>query len=86
MSYQKEAIRICRLLEKLYIEHDANFPATYPALHQLDAFLADYPTHEGYKALKRQERMKFDVQRAEQELALKSAIEKECESLKTFSL
>lgn len=75
------AIRICRLLEKLYLSEDAHFPTQYPALHQLDEFLADYPTHDGYKALKKQERMRFDVKRAEQELALKSAIEAECVKL-----
>ena len=80
------AIRICRLLEKVYLEQDAKYPKTYPALHQLDDFLAQYPTHEGYKALKRQERMRFDVKRAEQELALKTSIEAECELLKTFSV
>lgn len=79
------AIRICRLLEKVYVEHDTNYPEDYPALHKLDSFLADYPTHEGYKALKRQERMSFDVKRAQQEIALKEAIILECEQLKSFA-
>jgi len=79
------AIRICRLLEKIYLEQDANYPETYPALHQLDSFLADYPTHAGYKALKRQDRMRFDVKRAQQEQQLKQAIEAECSVLTTFS-
>jgi hypothetical protein len=79
------AIRICRLLEKFYVAHDANFPTQYPALHELDGFLADYPTHKGYKALKRQERMRFDVKRIQHEERLKLNIEQECLTLKTFS-
>ena len=79
------AIRICRLLEKIYLEQDANFPAKFPALHELDRFLADYPTHAGYKALKRQERMRFDVKRSQQEEHLKDAIINECITLKTFT-
>ncbi|MCG7533025.1 DUF2489 domain-containing protein [Psychrobium sp. MM17-31] len=78
------AIRICRLLEKIHVTADANFPTQYPALHELDSFLADYPTHEGYKALPRQERMRFDVKRAREEDRLREAINKECESLKSF--
>jgi len=78
------AIRICRLLEKIYLARDENFPQQYPALHKLDTFLADYPTHEGYKALKKQERMRFDVKRAEKELSLKADIEAECKKLTNF--
>jgi len=78
------AIRLCRLLEKVYLEQDANYPERYPALHQLDSFLADYPTHAGYKALQRQDRMRFDVKRAQQEEQLKQAIEAECSQLSTF--
>jgi len=80
------AIRICRLLEKVYAEQDCDYPAAFPSLHQLDSFLADYPTHQGYKALKKQDRMRFDIKRAEQELNLKSAIETECQQLVNFSL
>ena len=80
------AIRICRLLEKIYVIEDANFPTQYPALHELDLFLADYPTHAGYKALKRQERMRFDVKRSQQEERLKDSITQECVLLKTFSI
>jgi len=80
------AIRICRLLEKIYVIGDANFPTQYPALHELDLFLADYPTHAGYKALKRQERMRFDVKRSQQEERLKDSITQECVLLKTFSI
>ncbi len=80
------AIRICRLLEKVYTVKDEHYPGTYPALHELDSFLADYPTHEGYKSLKKQERMRFDVERAKQELKLKEAIEQECQSLISFSI
>lgn len=79
------AIRICRLLEKVYLEQDANFPKQFPALHELDNFLADYPTHAGYKALKRQERMRFDLKRSQQEEHLKGAILNECATLKTFT-
>lgn len=80
------AIRICRLLEKLHVLEDAQFPVTYPALHELDAFLADYPTHAGYKALKRQERMRFDVKRTQHEDRLKGSIEAECHLLKDFQI
>jgi len=80
------AIRICRLLEKVYTEDDRAYPTRYPALHKLDCFLADYPTHQGYKALKRQERMRFDVKRAELELSLKQQIETECAQLVNFSV
>ncbi|MDP2561032.1 DUF2489 domain-containing protein [Psychrobium sp. 1_MG-2023] len=79
------AIRICRLLEKVYLEHDAHYPTTFPALHELDSLLADYPTHAGYKELKRQERMRFDVKRAQWEERLKGAIEAECEQLRAFT-
>jgi len=80
------AIRICRLLEKIYVVEDANFPTQYPALHELDTFLADYPTHAGYKALKRQERMRFDVKRSQHEERLKESITQECMLLKTFNI
>ena len=80
------AIRICRLLEKVYIEQDAAYPEAYPSLHQLDTFLSDYPTHAAYKALKRQERMRFDVKRAQKEDQLKAAVESECQTLLTFSV
>lgn len=80
------AIRICRLLEKVYVIDDANFPMQYPALHELDTFLADYPTHAGYKALKRQERMRFDIKRSQHEERLKESITQECVLLKTFSI
>ncbi|MGB0898888.1 MAG: DUF2489 domain-containing protein [Psychrobium sp.] len=79
------AIRICRLLEKVYVTQDANYPMHYPALHELDSFLADYPTHAGYKALERKERMRFDVKRAQQEERLKSEINKECATLISFT-
>jgi len=79
------AIRICRLLEKVYLAQDANFPKRFPALHELDSFLADYPTHAGYKALKRQERMRFDIKRSQEEERLKDTIINECISLKTFN-
>ncbi len=58
----------------------------YPALHELDSFLADYPTHAGYKALKRQERMRFDVKRTQHEDRLKEQIEAECLLLTTFKV
>jgi len=80
------AIRISRLLEKVYIEQDADYPSLFPAIHQLDAFLADYPTHEGYKALAKKERMRFDIKRAEHELQSKEKIEAECRQLVNFSL
>jgi len=79
------AIRICRLLEKVYVAQDANFPSQYPGLHELDTFLADYPTHAGYKALKRQERMRFDVKRAQHEDRLRDTIEQESLALKNFT-
>jgi len=79
------AIRICRLLEKIYVAQDENFPIQYPALHELDTFLADYPTHAAYKALKRQERMRFDVKRAQYEDRLRETIEQESLTLKTFT-
>lgn len=79
------AIRICRLLESVHVTQDAQFPAIYPALHELDAFLADYPTHAGYKALKRQERMRFDVKRTQHEDRLKEMINAECQLLVKFT-
>lgn len=80
------AIRICRLLEKIYVSTDADFPAQYPALHELDRFLADYPTHQGYKELPRKERMRFDVKRAQEEERLKEAIDNECATLTSFDV
>lgn len=80
------AIRICRLLEKVYVSVDANFITQYPALHELDTFLSDYPTHQAYKELPRKERMRFDVKRAQEEERLKEAIIQECTTLMSFDV
>lgn len=80
------AIRISRLLETFNQPGDANYPALYPCLHQLDRRLAAYPTHLAYKALKRQDRMRFDVERAKWELELKESISQECSQLLSFNL
>jgi len=80
------AIRISRLLETFHADGDANYPQQFPAIHQLDQHLAQYPTHQAYKALKRQERMRFDVKRAQWEQELKEPITKECSNLLAFNL
>jgi Protein of unknown function (DUF2489) len=80
------AIRISRLLETLHQLGDANYPSQYPSLHELDRRLAAYPTHQAYKALKRQDRMRFDVERAKWELELKASIKQECSQLLQFNL
>ncbi|NRA54358.1 MAG: DUF2489 domain-containing protein [Gammaproteobacteria bacterium] len=80
------AIRISRLLETYHVNGDANYPQQFPAIHQLDQQLAQYPTHKAYKALKRQERMRFDVKRAQWEQELQVAISEECRNLLAFNL
>ena len=79
------AIRIARLLETFHHIGDGHFPAAYPSLHDLDQRLAQFPTHQGYKDLKRQQRMRFDVQRAQWEGELKQLITQECENLLNFN-
>ncbi|NRA71796.1 MAG: DUF2489 domain-containing protein [Gammaproteobacteria bacterium] len=78
-------IRIARLLETFHHIGDRHFPAAYPNLHDLDQRLSQFPTHQGYKDLKRQQRMRFDVQRAQWEDELKQPITQECESLLNFN-
>ena len=80
------ALRNCKLLDSLLAEEPADYRQQYPALYALYDKLRDHPTHDAYKALKRQERMKLDVKRARWEVELKEAILKECEQLKQFSL
>ena len=43
------AIRISRLLETIHVTVDANYPQLYPAIHQLDQYLAEFPTHQAIK-------------------------------------
>ncbi|NRA83183.1 MAG: DUF2489 domain-containing protein [Gammaproteobacteria bacterium] len=80
------AIRICRLLERYHREEDCHFPEQYPNIHDLDQRLAAYPTHQAYKELKRQDRMRFDVNRAKWESELKQPICDECAELVNFGL
>lgn len=78
-------IRIARLLETFHQAGDGNFPTAFPCLHDLDQRLSQFPTHQGYKDLKRQQRMRFDVQRAQWEEELKQQITLECERLLSFN-
>lgn len=80
------AIRNCKLLQGLLAETPVDYRSQYPALFDLHDRLNDHPTHEAYKALKRQERMKLDVKRATWEVELKDAILKECSRLRDFTL
>lgn len=79
------AIRISRLLETFHQVGDGHFPNLYPNIHELDRRLAAYPTHQAYKDLKRQQRMRFDLERAKWELELKDSIDQECSQLVSFN-
>ena len=49
----------------------------YPAMSRLYAVVMDMPTHDAYKALKRQERMRLDLTRMKTEGTEQEGIQKE---------
>lgn len=53
----------------------------YPAMSRLYAVVMDMPTHDAYKALKRQERMRLDLTRMKSESAEQQGIQQELVTL-----
>lgn len=79
-------IRLCRLLEALPVAPLPDFPARYPAVHALFDKVKNYPTHEARNALSKAERRAQDKEREQFESELESAILKETEDLRKFTI
>ncbi|WP_181256400.1 DUF2489 domain-containing protein [Zobellella taiwanensis] len=71
------AIRLTNLLNTLQFSQPKDFATDYPGLYDLYDRVKEMPTHEARNQLKRNERMRQDLQRAgfEQELEAQIKIE-----------
>ena len=80
------SIRLCNLMDALPLLEDIDFSQRYPALYELYDSIKHMPTHEARKALKRNERMKMDLQREELEAKLETKILRELSHIKELSV
>ncbi|MCC4263396.1 DUF2489 domain-containing protein [Oceanimonas baumannii] len=80
------AIRLTNLLNALQFDQPRNFAEDYPGLYDLYDRVKELPTHEARKQLKRNERMKQDLQRAGHEGELEATIKTEVERLVSLEL
>lgn len=79
-------IRICNLLPAIPSENLPDYSKLYPAIYELYGKVADMPTHKEREQLAKKERMKQDLQRAEWEAELETAILPEVTQLKSFTV
>lgn len=75
------AIRLCVLLERLYLEPEQDLAKKFPALHGLYRAIAHHPTHDARKQYSKKEIRKLDKERLEQEQEFEAAITQELQQL-----
>ena len=80
------SIRLCNLMDALPLLQETDFSQRFPALYELYDSIKHMPTHEARKALKRNERMKMDLQREELEAKLETRILRELAQIKELSV
>ncbi|WP_102794802.1 DUF2489 domain-containing protein [Bowmanella denitrificans] len=81
-SLSEGSIRLCVLLENL--DKNQDHASHFPALHELYAKIKHMPTHDAYKALPKQDRMRMQMEREEYEAELESRILREIQHLKSY--
>nr|WP_237332573.1 DUF2489 domain-containing protein [Zobellella iuensis] len=80
------AIRLTNLLNTLQFSRPKDFAQDYPGLYDLYDRVKEMPTHDARKQLKRNERMRQDLQRAGFEHELEAQIKIEVERLASLEL
>ncbi|WP_375058609.1 DUF2489 domain-containing protein [Zobellella sp. DQSA1] len=80
------AIRLTNLLNTLQFSSPKDFAGDYPGLYDLYDRVKEMPTHEARKQLKRNERMRQDLQRAGFENEFEAQIKIEVERLASLEL
>ncbi|OXY81637.1 DUF2489 domain-containing protein [Oceanimonas doudoroffii] len=80
------AIRLTNLLNALQFDQPRDFAVEYPGLYDLYDKVREMPTHEARKQLKRNERMRLDLERAGHEGELEATIKIEVERLVSLEL
>lgn len=75
------AIRLTHLLNALQFTQPQDFRSRYPRVHELYEKVKEMPTHEARKEYKRNEIMRFDLQRAGFEHELEDKIKIEVKEL-----
>ncbi|TDF36245.1 DUF2489 domain-containing protein [Alteromonadaceae bacterium M269] len=78
-------IRLCNLLNAIPSESPADYPSLYPNVYELFHKVEHMPTHKAREALPKKERLRQDIQRAEWESELETAILPELAKLKQFN-
>jgi len=79
------AIRLYMIMDHLQGDKRVEFDSRYPALFELYEAVKDTPRGEARSALKKKERMKFDLERAKHEARLEQAIKAELAEILAFT-
>jgi hypothetical protein len=79
-------IRICNLLPAIPSDNLPDYANLYPSIYALYEKVAHMPTHKEREKMAKNERKKQDLQRAEWEAELETAILPEVSKLKAFSV
>ncbi|AWB66635.1 DUF2489 domain-containing protein [Saccharobesus litoralis] len=77
------AIRICTMLNNFAGQEDA-YLETYPGFYQLFNAIKDFPTHQAFKDLSKQERMNQNMKRWNFEADVKEQMLEEAKLLQSF--
>jgi hypothetical protein len=85
-NISEASIRICRLLAAIPAKEIQNYSAVFPALHELQARIADIATHDSRNLLSKSERKQQDFVRQQHETELHDRILLEVKTLKLFEL
>lgn len=80
------ALRLCVLLDLLVVPGDVGMAERFPALHGLYGAIRDQPIGDARNALKRNERMRLDVERHQAESEWAERLKPELKALRHLTV